>query len=106
VHRIFIDEVGNHDLGSSDDPNHRHLGLTGVIMTLEYERTAFTNTLSELKQDIFGSREIILHRREVLDGRPPFDKLADPAVRERFDEKLLRLVKTKRVRACADSGLR
>jgi hypothetical protein len=30
-HRIYIDEVGNPDLESSDDPNHRFLSLTGVI---------------------------------------------------------------------------
>ena len=34
--RIYIDEVGNPDLESSDDPNHRFLSLTGIILELEY----------------------------------------------------------------------
>jgi hypothetical protein len=29
-YRIYIDEVGNPDLESSDNPNHRFLGLTGA----------------------------------------------------------------------------
>jgi uncharacterized protein DUF3800 len=55
LYRIFIDEVGNHDMKSSDDPNHRYLGLTGVIMTLEYETGEFTTALNSLKEDIFGT---------------------------------------------------
>lgn len=35
-YRIYIDEVGNSDLGSSDNPNHRFLSLTGVIVDLQY----------------------------------------------------------------------
>ena len=37
-YRIYIDETGNSDLKSSDEPNHRYLSLTGVIITLEYVR--------------------------------------------------------------------
>jgi len=29
-YRLYIDEVGNSDLGSSKDPNHRYLSLTGL----------------------------------------------------------------------------
>lgn len=92
LYRVFIDEVGNHDMGSSDDPNHRHLGLTGVIMTLEYETGEFTQVLNGIKEDIFGTQEVVLHRREMLQGKPPFEKLADAAVRTQFDGMLLHLV--------------
>ena len=27
-YRMYIDEVGNSDLGASDNPNHRYLSLT------------------------------------------------------------------------------
>lgn len=37
-YRIYIDEVGNPDVESSDNPNHRFLSLTGVIIDLEYVR--------------------------------------------------------------------
>ena len=36
--RMYIDEVGNPDLNSSDSPLHRFLSLTGVIVELEYVR--------------------------------------------------------------------
>ena len=35
-YRMYIDEVGNSDLGASDNPNHRYLSLTGVIFDLIY----------------------------------------------------------------------
>lgn len=31
LYRIYVDEVGNHDLTQADDPNRRFLSLTGVI---------------------------------------------------------------------------
>ena len=30
-YRMYVDEVGNSDLGSSDNPNHRFISLTGVV---------------------------------------------------------------------------
>jgi hypothetical protein len=35
-YRLYIDEVGNPDLGASTDPNHRFLSLTGVALDLDY----------------------------------------------------------------------
>ena len=35
-YRIYIDEVGNPDLESSDNPNHRFLSLTGIILELSH----------------------------------------------------------------------
>jgi hypothetical protein len=90
--RVFIDEVGTHDLKSSDDPNHRYLGLTGVIMPLDFERGSFTEKLNELKQGIFGTTAIVLHRRELLLARPPFQALTNLEVRKQFDELLMDLI--------------
>jgi hypothetical protein len=33
-YRLYVDEVGNPDLGNSDNPNHRFLSLTGIILDL------------------------------------------------------------------------
>jgi uncharacterized protein DUF3800 len=92
MYRVFIDEVGNHDMKSSDDPNHRYLGLTGVIMTLEYEAGEFTTALNSLKQDMFGTRQVALHRREMMDAKPPFERLGDAGVRKQCDLRVLQLV--------------
>ena len=48
-YRIYIDEVGNNDLKSSDNPNHRYLSLTGVIFELEYAKNILRPTIENLK---------------------------------------------------------
>ncbi len=77
---------------SSDDPNERYLGLTGVIMRLEYERGMFTEALSLIKREIFGTDKIVFHRKEMVGAKPPFGALADNAVRARLDAGLLELM--------------
>jgi len=45
-----------------------------------------------LKQAFFGHRRdepLILHRKEIVNAKPPFDRLHDPALRAAFDEALL-----------------
>ncbi|MBX7235183.1 MAG: hypothetical protein K1X65_12395 [Caldilineales bacterium] len=36
LYRIYVDEVGNHDMTHADDPNQRFLSLTGVILESGY----------------------------------------------------------------------
>lgn len=50
-YRIYIDEVGNNDLESSDNPNHRYLSLTGLIFELNYVKDIVTPSLEKLKQN-------------------------------------------------------
>jgi len=92
---MYVDEVGNPDLESSDDPNHRFLSLTGVIIELGYvERTVFPE-MESLKRRYFGSHPdepVVFHRKELLHARPPFETLADSQVRSEFDDVLLRLL--------------
>ena len=52
---MYVDEVGNADLGSSDDPNHRFLSLTGVIIELAHVESAVHPQLEALKSAYFGS---------------------------------------------------
>jgi hypothetical protein len=35
-YRMYVDEVGNSDMNSSDNPLHRFLSLSGIILELEY----------------------------------------------------------------------
>ena len=64
-YRIYIDEVGNPDLESLDDPNHRSLSL---------------------------NEPVIFHRKEMINAKPPFEILRDSAIRKPFDQELLDLV--------------
>ena len=94
-YRIYIDEVGNPDLESSDDPNHRFLSLTGVILELGHVERIVHPQMEAIKAKFFRSHPddpVIFHRKEMLNTRPPFEALKDNELRRRFDEELLGLL--------------
>lgn len=77
-YRIYIDEVGNSDLDSSDDPNHRFLSLTGVILELGYVQEVLHPQMEKLKAKFFHSHPdepVVFHRKELLNAKPPFEAL-------------------------------
>jgi Protein of unknown function (DUF3800) len=94
-YRMYIDEVGNSDLGASHNPNHRYLSLTGCIVSLDYAATTLSPQIEDLKRRYFGAHPdepIILHRKELVNQRPPFVNLRDPAIRQAFDTELMGLI--------------
>jgi len=94
-YRMYVDEVGNPDLESSDNPNHRFLSLTGVITDLLHSAEVVHPEMEQLKENFFRSHPdepLILHRKELVNAKPPFQALRDPAIRSQFDEKLLELL--------------
>lgn len=94
--RMYIDEVGNHDLRPrTTAAGQRFLSLTGVIVDLEVVATALAPRLEQLKHDYFGSHPdapLVLHRKELVNAAPPFHALRDPMVAERFNAELLGLL--------------
>lgn len=77
--RIYIDEVGNSDLNSSSDPNHRFLSLTGVIFDLRYVSEILNPEIENLKKKYFNphpDEALILHRKEIMNKKPPFESFA------------------------------
>jgi len=92
-HRLYVDEVGNPDLKSSDNPDHRYLSLTGVIFELDYVKDVLNPELEKIKKDFFGSHPddpIILHRKELLHKSPPFSALQNPAIEKNFNGAILK----------------
>ncbi len=92
THRLYIDEVGNSDLESSDDPNHRFLSLTGVAIELAHVRNVVHPQMEAMKARYFGAHPdepIIFHRKEMVNARGLFRSLQDRAVKEAFDAELL-----------------
>ncbi len=77
---------------SVDDPRQQYLGLTGVIMRADYESSRFTEALNLIKKTVFGTEQIIFHRREILHAAPPFECLNDPVKRAELDRVLLDLL--------------
>ena len=91
-YRMYVDEVGNPDLGSSDNPLHRFLSLTGVIIDLKYVQEILHPQMEALKSSFFGSHPdepIILHRKEMVNAKPPFEALQNEEIKQRFDKELL-----------------
>ncbi|MHB8095491.1 MAG: DUF3800 domain-containing protein [Candidatus Aminicenantales bacterium] len=96
-YRIYIDEVGNSDLESSDNPNHRYLSLTGIIMGLDYVAEIVQPDIEGLKSRFFHPHPddpLVFHRKDMLNAKPPFMSLKDRRVRCEFNEELLRLLST------------
>ena len=96
-YRMYVDEVGNSDLGASKNPNHRYLSLTGVVLELDYVVAHVFAAVEQLKRTHFGAHPdepIILHRKEVMQRKPPFDTLKDPATDAAFTRDLISLFQT------------
>lgn len=96
-YRLYIDEVGNPDMGASHDPNHRYLSLTGVGLELGYVADTVFQTIENLKQTHFSSHPdepVILHRKELVNKRHPFQSLRDPVIEQAFNRDLLNILES------------
>ena len=96
-YRMYVDECGNPDLESSENPIHRFLSLTGIIIDLEYVRTTLYEEIESLKTRYFDSHPddpIILHRKEIVNAKYPFEVLKDQKIRKEFDSALLDYLET------------
>ena len=96
-YRIYIDEVGNPDLESSDNPNHRFLSLTGIILELDYVKSVLHPQMEALKAKYFDYHPddpIVFHRKEMVNALSPFQNLKDPDIRAKFDSELLTLLRS------------
>jgi hypothetical protein len=92
---MYVDEVGNADLKASSDPNHRYLSLTGVVFDLGYMDRVVAPELEALKRRYFKAHvdePLILHRKELVNRKYPFQALRDPAVEAAFNADLLSLL--------------
>lgn len=95
-YRMYVDEVGNSDLGSSNNPNHRFLSLTGIIISLDHVKDVIHPEIEGLKANYFGAHPdepIILHRKELINAKYPFQSLKDTSLRQNFDNKLINYLK-------------
>ena len=96
-YRMYVDEVGNSDLESSDNPNHRFLSLTGVAVDLDYVKSSLHPEMESLKGDFFSGhhpdKPVIFHRKEMMNRRGSFVELRTELTREKFDRELLKCLR-------------
>lgn len=97
-YRLYVDEVGNSGLGAKlQHPNERYLSLTGVIIELDHVDADVAPQLEALKRRYFKTHvdePLILHRKELVNKRYPFQSLKDPAVEKAFNAELLDLLES------------
>lgn len=92
LYRIYVDEVGNHDMTHTDDPNQRYLSLTGVILESSYALQTLAPELNQIKRDFFQrdpDEPVIFHRKDMVNKRPPFEALRNPLIEQNFNKEFL-----------------
>jgi len=89
---MYIDESGNADMNSSENPNHRFLSLCGVIVELDYVNNVLATEFEDMKNRYFGKNAdnpVVLHRKEMLNAVGPFKVFEDTKLRDNFNRELL-----------------
>lgn len=96
MHRLFLDEAGDHWSTHSSSIGKRYLGLVGVIFD-DIPHAKFSADLEALKKKHCASHcpatPVILHREDILNKRGAFCAFQDQAKREAFDNDILELIK-------------
>ena len=92
-YRLYFDETGTGDLKAHrKDQNQRYLSLTGVVIRQDNHDAVATKHLDDLKLNVFGTKDIVLHRREIIDAKGKFEVLKQQGVRAKFDTGFLDIV--------------
>lgn len=95
-YRLYVDETGTSSLKASNSPSERFFGLTGIIIDLSYVREKIHPEMEALKILYFGSHPdepVILHRKELISQKPPFDSLRNLRVEYAFNQEMLRYLR-------------
>ncbi|MBV7258395.1 DUF3800 domain-containing protein [Erythrobacter crassostreae] len=93
-YRLYIDETGTQSLKKAHID--RFLCLMGIVMLQETHDKSFTQTVFDLKTELFDHSQespVILHRREMVRGEAPFEKLkSDPFLAMEFERRWTKVV--------------
>lgn len=89
-YRLYTDEVGHASFKNCELADRRFLSLTGVACRLEDVRTTVSPELTRIKEAHFDAHPddeppLVLHRKDLLDRRGPFNRLLDPERGRAFD---------------------
>jgi len=85
-YQFFLDETGDHGL-SFIDPNFPLFLLAGCLFD-EAELQRVETEINNLKKELFGATEVILHSRDIRKCEGAFQILFDLKIKEKFYEKL------------------
>ncbi|MDQ3693995.1 MAG: DUF3800 domain-containing protein [Chloroflexota bacterium] len=80
---MFLDESGNHGLTTMDE-QYPVFVLSGVIADLDYAETVIESRLRLFKRDLFERDDICLHTADIVRNKNGFERIKEPAFRQRF----------------------
>jgi hypothetical protein len=92
LYRIYIDEVGNHDMKASLNQNERYLTLFGVIINSRDVFDIIQPEMRAIKVQFFQSdpdEPVIFHRKDISRYRDEFRSLFDREKRFEFGNRML-----------------
>jgi len=84
---LFLDESGDHNLITSD-PSYPLFVLAGCAMSQEEHDHRLTSHLNDLKQELLGRTNIILHYVDYTRNKNGFEQMINKEFRENFYEGL------------------
>ncbi len=88
---LFLDESGDHNLGAIDQ-QHPIFVLGGIIVDKEYAFGEMTKKVNDFKQELFGTKEIILHTADFTRQKNGFERMKERDFCENFYQKLNQLI--------------
>lgn len=89
---MFLDESGNHAL-TTVDVQYPVFVLGGIIMQLDYAEQVVEPRIRRFKDDLFGRDDICLHTADIVRNKNGFERLMEPAFRQRFYDELNNLMR-------------
>lgn len=87
---LFIDECGDHNL-EKYDPGFPVFTLCGILVSRNNLKS-LNKAFEELKFEIFGTKEIVIHSVDIRKWRGPFSVLENEKLRVRFFEGIERIL--------------
>lgn len=93
-YRLYVDEVGNDDLGHVGQEANRFLSLTGVAIRLDHSRDFLVPKVAALKAEVFQhdpDEPLVFHRTDIVSKKKAFGALVDADTRARFDDGIIEI---------------
>jgi hypothetical protein len=94
-YRLYLDESGDHVFRETEELAHRYLCLLGCwFRNPDYLK--FHESIEALKSEYLPHHPddpVILHREDMINARKAFKNLRDAAIRAKFDDALLGVIK-------------
>ncbi|MCX4294700.1 MAG: IS3 family transposase [Prevotella sp.] len=85
-----MDECGDHN-HAKYDPGFPVFTLCGILVSRQ-NLNALNKAFEDLKEDIFGTKDVVIHSVDIRKWRGPFSILADESARVRFFEGIERIL--------------